>query len=274
MIEYEKAVKIFEEQIEKGKDFHEYASQTWRLFSEEEDRERHFVLDYRNWKESTITYLKEIYGKDDDKHLEFAKILERATRSGYYGEVVNLDLSINYLRSCYETYCKLYKPEESKQTNIEENPNNKKMSKKVFIVHGHDSAVRSEVELLITKLGYEPIVLFKQANRGKTIIQKLVDEIEEACYAIILYTACDLGRDKNSDTEEKRARQNVVFEHGYVCAKLGLSNVCALLEEGVQKPGDLDGIVYIQLDRSNAWAFSVAKEMKAAGLEIDLNKLY
>ena len=43
---------------------------------------------------------------------------------------------------------------------------------KVFIVHGHDTVIRAKVELLIKDLGYEPIVLFKQASGGKTIIEK------------------------------------------------------------------------------------------------------
>lgn len=273
MIEYEKAIKIFEQQIEKGKNFYESVQYQWQDFCEIEELGREFSLAYNNWINTNKTYLKEIYGKEDDKHLEFAKIFDSAKGHDYYDDVVCIDLSVNFLRSCYETYCKLYKPEESNDTDSANNHISKRMSKKVFIVHGHDSAVRTEVENLITKLGYKPIVLSKQANRGKTILEKLVEEIEEVCFAIILYTACDLGRAKDSDKDEKRARQNVVFEHGYVCAKLGLSNVCALLEEGVQKPGDLDGLVYIPLDKNRAWKLLVAKEMKAAGLDIDANKL-
>ena len=142
---------------------------------------------------------------------------------------------------------------------------------KVFIVHGHDTAVRAEVELLVKKLGYEPIVLFKQASGGKTIIEKLEEETNNVDFAIILYTACDYGRDKVVDKEQPRARQNVVFEHGYLSAKLGRNHVCALVEPGIEVPGDLSGVVYIQL--SGPWEYMIAKEMKQAGLGVDLNKL-
>ena len=144
-------------------------------------------------------------------------------------------------------------------------------SKKVFIVHGHDVANRAEVELLVRKLGYEPIVLFKQASGGKTLIEKLEEETESISFAIILYTACDYGRDKTVKTEQPRARQNVVFEHGYLSAKLGRDHVCALVEAGIEVPGDLAGVVYIPL--SGPWEYMIAKEMKQAGLEIDLNLL-
>lgn len=48
----------------------------------------------------------------------------------------------------------------------------KTSNNKVFIVHGHDS-LKTEVELFLTKLGLEPIILHKQANMGKTIIEKI-----------------------------------------------------------------------------------------------------
>ena len=144
-------------------------------------------------------------------------------------------------------------------------------SNKVFIVHGHDVTNRAEVELLVKKLGYEPIVLFKQASGGKTIIEKLEGETEGVCFAIILYTACDYGRDKTESKEQPRARQNVVFEHGFLSAKLGRDHVCALVEPGIEVPGDLAGVVYIPL--SGPWQYMIAKEMKKAGLEIDLNLL-
>ena len=94
-------------------------------------------------------------------------------------------------------------------------------------------------------------------------------------FSIILYTACDLGNDKVHANEHlnPRARQNVVFEHGYMCALLGRQNVCALVEPDVEIPGDLSGIVYVAFDDKGAWQMSVAKEMKAAGLDVDLNKL-
>ena len=144
-------------------------------------------------------------------------------------------------------------------------------SNKVFVVHGHDTASRAEVELLIKKLGYEPVVLFKQASGGKTVIEKLEDETESIGFAIILYTACDFGRAKEDGKEQPRARQNVVFEHGYLCAKLGRKRVCALVEPGIDVPSDLAGIVYIPL--YGPWEYMIAKEMKQAGLDVDLNKL-
>lgn len=162
-------------------------------------------------------------------------------------------------------------PEEVK--NKTQNTKNNKKSKKVFIVHGHDTYVRNEVELFIRCIGFEPIILCKRADKGDTIIEKIEREAKDVCFAIVIYTSCDLGKDKNADDLKPRARQNVVFEHGFMCAHLGRKHVCALLEDGVEQPGDLQGVIYKPLDEGGVWKYQIADEMKAVGLDVDKNKI-
>ncbi len=40
------------------------------------------------------------------------------------------------------------------------------VSKKVFIVHGHDGEAREAVARFLGDIGFEPIILHEQANRG------------------------------------------------------------------------------------------------------------
>lgn len=147
-------------------------------------------------------------------------------------------------------------------------------SKKVFIVHGHDNNTRNEVELLVSQLGFDPVILFKKPNMGDTIIEKLFRESSDVAFAIVLYTRCDEGKAVEESDLKPRARQNVVFEHGLMCGLLGRKRVVALVEEGVEIPRDLSGVVYITLDDAKRWQFDVAREMKATGLPVDLNKLF
>lgn len=146
-------------------------------------------------------------------------------------------------------------------------------SNKVFVVHGHSELLIAQTESFLQRLGFEPIILRNQANQGQTIIEKL-ESNTNVPFAIVLYTSCDQGRlNDNSEPLKPRARQNVVFEHGYLNAKLGRNRVCALVEDGVEYPGDLSGVVYIPIDPNGAWKIKVANEMKAAGLNVDKNKL-
>ena len=144
---------------------------------------------------------------------------------------------------------------------------------KVFIVHGHDNAAKSETARFIEKMGLKAIILHEQVSSGKTIIEK-IEEYSNVGFGIVLYTPCDLGAKKeNSNKLQARARQNVIFEHGYLTAKLGRKNVCALIKNQVEIPNDLSGVVYTLMDADEGWQLKLAKELKAAGYDIDFNLL-
>lgn len=144
---------------------------------------------------------------------------------------------------------------------------------KVFIVHGHDDAAKLSVARFIEQMNFKPIILHEQASGGKTIIEK-IESYTEVGFGVVLYTPCDLGGKATVDPKlEKRARQNVVFEHGFLTAKLGRHNVCALVKGVIETPNDISGVVYVPLDEHDAWKMKLAKEMQNAGYTIDLNKV-
>ena len=139
----------------------------------------------------------------------------------------------------------------------------------VFIVHGHDKLARLEVANFIKSLGLKDIVLNEQASSGKTIIEK-IEEYTNVGFGIVLYTPCDLGASQEKKDELKpRARQNVVFEHGYLIGKIGRENVCALVKGDIETPTDISGVVYIPMDEGGGWKLAVAKEMKKRGYNVD-----
>jgi predicted nucleotide-binding protein len=143
--------------------------------------------------------------------------------------------------------------------------------RKVFIVHGRDNSAKQEVSRFIEKLGLEAIILHEQASSGMTIIEKIEHYSNDADFALILYTACDHGRGAHESNKnpKNRARQNVVFEHGYLMAKLGRENVCSLVKGDIETPNDISGVVYVPLDELGAWKQEVSKELKACGYTIN-----
>lgn len=52
---------------------------------------------------------------------------------------------------------------------------------------------------------------------------------------------------------------------------LGRENTIIIVEENVEIPGDLSGMVYTTKDN---WEFEMLKELNAAGMKIDMNKLF
>ncbi|MCX4177744.1 MULTISPECIES: nucleotide-binding protein [Paraburkholderia] len=142
---------------------------------------------------------------------------------------------------------------------------------RVFIVHGHDHGSREAVARVVETLGLEPIVLGDEANSGQTIIEKF-ERHAQVGFAIVLLTGDDVGG-KDESSLHRRARQNVILELGYFIGRLSRARVCALYVAGVEMPSDIAGVGYVALDQAGLWKYEVAKELRAAGYTVDLNRL-
>ena len=145
---------------------------------------------------------------------------------------------------------------------------------KVFIVHGHDHAARDTVEDFVDNWGLTPTVLDEQPNKGRTIIEKFEEQADEVSFAIALLTPDDVGASKKNRSDLKpRARQNVIFELGYLFKAVGRQRVCILYKEGVELPSDVQGVVYVPMDDAGKWREKVIREMKAVGILVDKDKI-
>lgn len=147
---------------------------------------------------------------------------------------------------------------------------------RIFIVHGHDDEMKQHIARVITQLGLDPIILHEKPNQGRTIIEKFSD-YSEVAFAVVLLSPDDLARKRNDAPDEvkSRARQNVVLELGYFLGKLGRNRVVALYREesNFEMPSDYSGVLFVPFDSAGRWQFDLARELKAVGFNIDVNKL-
>jgi len=144
----------------------------------------------------------------------------------------------------------------------------------VFIVHGRDGGVKETVARMIERLGLKTVILHELPDEGRTLIEKFEQESSGAAFAVVLLTPDDVGAlAEEAQKLQRRARQNVILELGFFFGKLGRRNVRALHVEGVELPSDLAGYIYIPLDSNEHWKLTLGREMKAAGLPVDLNRL-
>jgi predicted nucleotide-binding protein len=156
------------------------------------------------------------------------------------------------------------------QVSFSSESDNSPKSNKVFITHGHDHAVRDAIQAYLFGLGLVPVVLEDAANVGQTIIEKL-EKNADVSYAVVILSPDDVGRSKNpADAPlQPRARQNVVFELGYLMAKLGRRSVAVLLPDpALERPTNIEGIVWIQYDSGGGWKYRLQVELKAVGFAL------
>lgn len=158
-----------------------------------------------------------------------------------------------------------------KESNISGSSTIKKnTSNKIFIVHGHDENSKLVLENMLREMGLEPIILHKQANKGKTIIEKFEAHADEVNFAFVLFTPDDIGRKQSGEHELKpRARQNVILEFGYFLGKLGRQRVCCLYKQDVELPTDMQGLVFVPFSSSPDDSYrQIRKELIAAGYNL------
>ncbi|MCL4530188.1 MAG: nucleotide-binding protein [Chloroflexi bacterium] len=147
------------------------------------------------------------------------------------------------------------------------------LGNRVFLVHGKNEEAIQTTARFLEKLDLQATILREQPNEGRTIIEKFED-YSDVAYAVVLLVGDDRGGAKDAayEVQMPQARQNVILELGFFLGKLGRKRVCALYQEGVEVPSDYDGVAFVPFDNGSAWKWALARELKAAGLEIDMNR--
>lgn len=268
-ISKKEAEQKLKERIEKGKELLNIQI-TNELQLDEAKKE------YRKWNDYNFEYLRRIFSTD-----------EEATKYKRYGGGVihmnpSLGLQVNdYVDDVKEKIHRLDSLVEridliSLEISTSEalTQNTVPITKKVFVVHGRDEVSKTNLEILLTEMGLEPIVLHRQADEGLTVIQKFEKHGSSVSYAFILLTPDEIAYLSNEDSlpdternKEKRARPNVIFEFGYFVGKLTRSRVCCLYTGDVEIPSDLKGLVYKQYHKDvKEVAWDIQKDLKAVGI--------
>ena len=144
------------------------------------------------------------------------------------------------------------------------------MGKGVFIAHGRDLSRTDSASLLLRECGLDPVVLYKQPDGGKTVIEKFED-FADASFAIVLLTADDVGCLKEAAGAgglQPRARQNAIFELGFFVGRLGRENVCVVADPNLEIPSDYRGVVIIEFDPADQWKHKLTQHLQQAGFEL------
>lgn len=196
----------------------------------------------------------QVYGKDDPRAIDPLKFrnIERPSQRFYAAHGYLEDLRSYLINSPHQTNT------DSVKLNA---------TRKVFLVHGHDDAVRHTVARYLEKLEFEVIELMEQPSKGQTVIEKLETHADVG-FAVILLTPDDIGAKSGSKDLKSRARQNVILELGYFLGKLSRKQVVSLYKPDIELPSDYHGVIYIPYDSNGGWKGLLSRELVSAGYEI------
>ena len=257
------AENLLKKQILNGKEFLSIPIKTiaqWKAVEKQ----------YNHWNSENFELLKKILKKRD-----IARDYSASPWS--IGRILVTDLKLNEkienLHNCISR--KLVNLESIKASlellDISDEASSTVPANMVFFVHGTDCDTKIEVLDFLQQLGLQPIILKEFAAAGKTIIDE-IKKRDDVKYAIALLTPDHVGAVYNQELNF-RASQNVILELGVFVGKLGRKRVSGLCVDDIELPADYHGFEYIKMDRYNDWHLILAKELKEAGFEIDLNAI-
>ena len=239
---------------------------------------RHGSTDFTKWQRNAQNAVIYTFGENTRQAHEFqgiryrSRVLEESYHQSAY--VHGLHQASAILESMLEEIQE-YWPDDTPESNEPEQgmPTNPASANKVFVIHGRDEEAKQTVARFLESLGIEPVILQEQPSQGNTIIEKFEENAQQVGFAVALCTPDDIGAlTSDPDNLKPRMRQNVVFELGYFAGAIGRNRVCALMKDDIERPSDYDGVVYIPMDSHEGWKLTLARELNAAGFDIDLNR--
>src|SRR5258708_2982657 len=151
--------------------------------------------------------------------------------------------------------------------------------KHIFVVHGHDSDARDQLELALHRLGLQPFILMNSSGGGKTIIEALEGQIGHdytSDFGIVLITPADFRYSKkNADKKVKPpAPQNVILEAGMLLASLTRLRMAIVVKGHLEMPSDLQGIIHLAYnDHVKEIIPKLCQRLKEAGFDLETNQI-
>jgi len=129
-----------------------------------------------------------------------------------------------------------------------------------FVVYEDDPRAQAAVREFCTKLGFQVAEINGGGDAsGRSTLVEQLDQQANLDFGLILSRA---------DAPPKP------FELGYCVGRLGGKRVFVLSASDDKLTADEHGLLHIPLDPADGWQLHLARQLKRAGLEIDLNRVF
>lgn len=141
--------------------------------------------------------------------------------------------------------------------------------RRVAIVSAQDDAASQAVAAFVEQLGLEPVTPDAPVVSDDTTFLDRLEGVRGADYAIVLLQAADLGPASGATG----IKPETLMEIGFLFGVLARRKVCFLVSGKAALAPELEGLVLVHArDEADLWRLLVARAMRKAGLEVDMNK--
>jgi Predicted nucleotide-binding protein containing TIR-like domain len=134
-------------------------------------------------------------------------------------------------------------------------------SGRVFITHGRNREVVTQLKDLLTFGGFTPVVAIEQETVSKPVPDKVLDDMR-SCDAAIIHIGTELRLVDSEGKEHKMLNQNVLIEIGAAMGLYGRKFIL-LVEKGATLPSNLQGLYEVRYEGEKLDYESTMKLLRA-----------
>ena len=172
--------------------------------------------EFESWHSRAERFLVNRFGRNSYEVTDFSNTLFSPTMYVPGADYIRISTCCNGLKKTKDVFkdylieIKEEMSEKDEKLSEDVHPDSSYQNNKVFVVHGHDEALKEKVARLLEKQGLEAIILSEQANKGKTIIEKF-EENSDVGAAICLFTGVVYTVSESWKTEVLQELQSIGY---------------------------------------------------------------
>lgn len=140
---------------------------------------------------------------------------------------------------------------------------------RVAVVCHHEVQARDAASGFIKQLGLQVAILPDPPKPTDGEFLERLDGLRNLDFAVVLLPANALD---TTTAATKLLPRELLLELGFLLGTLGQARVCFLLSGNVAKPLPWSGVVGVPMDDAGLWHLLLARAMKQAGVDLDLNR--
>ncbi len=140
---------------------------------------------------------------------------------------------------------------------------------RVAVVCHHDAQARDAASGFLRQLGLRVTVLPDAPKPTDGGFLDRLDGLRHLDFAVVLLPANALD---TTTAVTKLLSRELLLELGYLRGVLGRDRICFLLSGNAAKTLPWNGILSLHMDDARLWHLLLARTMKQAGLDVDLNR--
>jgi predicted nucleotide-binding protein len=141
-----------------------------------------------------------------------------------------------------------------------------------------DDVAGSVVKKFLSEMGVDLVVLNAPARNGEDLAAAVeaLEKTTNVSFALVSVAEDEAAARVTDDLELHdggAVDRMAVFFLGVLVGKMGLKRVCVLHPDGCDPTPDPLSVTHVSVDDAGGWQLQLARQLKRAGVHLDLNRL-